>query len=333
MTRISLLSVCLLTPFIVFTQQAPNEANRFLTSLNNEQRTKIMLPFDHAYRDDWHFLPGAMWERPGLRLGDLSSEQERHFHDLLRTSLSASGYAKTRQIMSLEHVLIDLGGDPDFRDPGHYHIEFYGDPRSDSLWAWSCEGHHVALHFTHVGGNVSLTPRFFGANPATIPAGPRKGERTLAEEQDLGFALINALNPDQRRIAIFRNEAFPDIVTANKSEVTSLAPVGIPARTMTQEQQKLLWRVLEVYLSAMPEALAAQRMEALQQDPFGEIHFGWAGSTIPGKPHYYRIQGRSFLIEYDNIQNDANHIHTVWRDFDGDFGRDLLLEHYRKHHK
>ncbi|MDX1477458.1 MAG: DUF3500 domain-containing protein [Saprospiraceae bacterium] len=331
MKYVTLLAI-ILAAFQIQAQQSEDPAVRFLSALSDAQRASIMLPFDHDLRDDWHFLPGAMVQRPGLMLGQLSPEQEVQFLELLRASLSASGYTKTMQIMSLELVLIEMGQDADFRDPGKYHVEFYGNPETDSIWAWSFEGHHVALHFTHIGDQVSMAPRFFGANPATVPAGSRQGERTLAEEQDLGFALLNALTEEQRSMAIFRQQALPDIVTANESQVKPFDPVGIPARDMTSGQRQLLEQLLQAYLSAMPEALANSRMAALRTESFDDIRFGWAGATEPGKPHYYRIQGKSFVVEYDNIQSGANHIHTVWRDFDGDFGRDLLREHYRTYH-
>ena len=184
-----------------------------------------------------------------------------------------------------------------------------------SLWAWSFEGHHISLNFTVVNGEISMAPRFFGVSPATIPSGSRKGERTLALEEDLGLELIQEMTPDQQKKAIIREEVFPDIVTSNASKVDPLELVGIKMNELNKDLQNTLILLIDTYLSNMPEELSEKRMKALEKESFGEIRFSWAGATELGKGHYYRIQGKSFLIEFDNTQNNANHIHSVWRDF------------------
>jgi len=227
-----------------------------------------------------------------------------------------------------------MGGNPVVRDPEKYFTAFYGNPERDSLWAWSFEGHHISLNFTVLNDQISMAPRFFGANPAIIPAGKRKGERTLDKEEDYGLELINSMSDSQKQKALFRENAFFDITTTNAPEVDPPEPVGIEMKDLNPAQQNILVNLINEYLSAMPTDLAAKRMENLEKEEFGKIRFGWAGATNLGEPHYYRIQGKTFLVEFDNTQNNANHIHTVWRDFDGDFGRDLIREHYRtsEHH-
>lgn len=304
----------------------------FLNALNDGQKEKVQYAFDDATRETWHFFPASMYSRPGIAIGELDEHQRALFHVVLRHSLSAAGYDKTQRIIGLEKVLAELEGNPEFRDPGKYFIAFYGDPQTDDPWGWSLEGHHLSLNFTIVGKEVSMTPRFLGANPATVPSGPQKGDRILAAEEDLGFQLVNALAPEQRTRAIFQDHAPDDIVTANASEVSALDAMGIPAGELTPDQKDILTDLLVVYLSFMPGDLALERMQQLRSEDFDAIRFAWAGALAPGKPHYYRVQGRSFLIEFDNIQDNANHIHTVWRDFDGDFGRDLLREHYEREH-
>lgn len=319
--------------FLAFNLLNNNPTISFLNSLTKEQREKAQLPFDDLSRTSWHFLPGAMWPRAGVQLGELNEEQKELFLKQLRTSLSEIGYGKVTKIMDLENVLLELGqGDANFRDSNKYFVTFYGNPEKDSLWAWSFEGHHLSLNFSILNDKISIAPRFMGASPATINEGKRKGQRTLANEDDLGLQLINSLSEDQKQKAIFQKTSFADIITSNASEVGPLNPVGIKMEDLYNDQQLVLVNLLKEYLSSMPKALAEQRMENLKMEDFDAIRFGWAGATVIGQPHYYRIQGKTFLVEFDNTQNNANHIHLVWRDFEGDFGRDLIKEHYQHSH-
>jgi hypothetical protein len=327
------LTIALSIGFIRLNRNDPTIS--FLKSLNDEQLSRLIMPFDDMSRNDWHYLPGMMWPRPGLKIDELNDKQKVEFSQMLQSFLSKSGYDKTQEIIELENVLVELGGNPDFRDAGAYFIAIYGNPRKDSLWSWSFEGHHLSLNFTLLNGKLSTTPRFFGASPATIPEGSRKGERTLHREEDLAFELINALSNHQKEAAVFQSVPFTDIVTTNATEVGPLRPVGIEANRLNAEQKNLLKQLLKEYLSSIPKDLAIERESKINDEEFDEIRFGWAGALKKGQGHYYRIQGKSFLIEFDNTQNNANHIHTVWRDFDGDFGRDLIREHYKNsdHHK
>lgn len=311
-----------------------NIAEQFLNTLNSEQKKKTLLAFDNSSKSDWHYLPAASYPLAGISLKELNNEQEELLFKLLRSSLSETGYSKTKQIISLEEVLAELSGNSSYRDPEQYYVAFYGHPEKDGLWAWAFQGHHLSLNFTVSEGKMSVAPRFMGANPATIKTGKRKGERTLANEEDLGLQLINALSAEQKDKAIFSERAPYDIVTGTSREVDPLKPVGLKLQEMSAANQQLLLQLIDEYLTTMPDELAEKRMKKLEKEEAGEIRFGWAGATEPGRGHYYRIQGKSFLVEFDNTQNSANHIHSVWRDFDGDFGRDLIREHYESssHH-
>lgn len=326
--------IALLLPALLIANQlsADEPAVEFLNSLSEGQREKALFPFNDESKTSWHFLPGASWPRSGIQLHELSHQQTHLFSELLKSFLGTTGYDKTQKIIELENVLAEIQGRPDYRDPGKYYIAFYGDPENDSLWAWSFEGHHLSLNFSILNNNVSIAPRFMGANPATIREGNRKGERTLAREEDLGYALLNDLSENQKLNAIFQETAFRGIVTSNESEIVPPKPVGIRMDDLNMKQQIILADIISEYLSSMPPELAKERMENLKEEEFDNIRFGWAGSQEKGKPHYYRVQGRSFLIELDNTQNNGNHIHSVWRDFDGDFGRDLIREHYQTSH-
>jgi len=311
-----------------------NPTIRFLESLESEQLSQLIMPFDDLSRKDWHYLPAKMWPKTGLKLGELNNDQKIAFSQMLQSFLSKSGYDKTQKIIELENILAESEGDPDLRDEGAYFIAIYGNPRTDSLWAWSFQGHHISLNFTQSNGKLSTAPRFLGASPATITEGSRKGERTLDREEDLAMELINALSDQQKEEAVFQDISFIDIVTTNATEVSPLRPVGIEANKLNAQQKDLLKQLLKEYLSSIPRNLAVERESKINDEEFDEIRFGWAGALTKGQGHYYRIQGKTFLIEFDNTQNDANHIHTVWRDFDGDFGMDLIREHYlnSKHH-
>lgn len=304
----------------------------FLKSLTQAQRNKTQMPFNDESKVLWHYIPSSMFPRSGIQLNELDSNQKSKLDDLLKTFLSETGYTKTMKIIDLENILLEMSGDSIMRNPESYSVAFYGNPEEDSLWAFSFEGHHISLNFTIHDGKVENAPRFFGANPAKIPAGPREGERTLQKEEDLGFELINSLSEEQREMAIFQQEPFFDIVTGKSAEVEPLSPVGIMYGHLNRNQQLIFLKLLDEYLSTIPAEQAEKRMKSIMDEELNDLRFGWAGATVLGEGHYYRIHGKSFLIEFDNVQNEANHIHTVWRDFDGDFGRNLIREHYEKSH-
>jgi hypothetical protein len=197
-----------------------SKAIKFLQSLNNEQREKTQFEFEDSSKSKWHYLPGATWERAGIQIYELNESQKELLFSLLQDFLSEAGYTKTKRIIALEEVLVQLGGSSFVRDPEKYFAAFYGNPERDSLWAWSFEGHHISLNFTVLNDHISMAPRFFGANPATIPHGKRKGERTLDKEEDYGLELINSMSASQKQKAIFRKNAFFDITTTNAPEVT-----------------------------------------------------------------------------------------------------------------
>ncbi len=307
-------------------------ANNLLASLDADQRATAGLDFNAAERVDWHFIPK---ERKGLSMLDMSPDQHHLVHALLSASLSRTGYGKTATVMSLEAVLRKLeeaaGGNPftSMRDPLRYHVTFFGAPSEDGDWAWSFEGHHVSLNFTVVAGDATAsTPLFLGANPHRVPSGPREGLRALGREEDLARTLLESLDDEQRKKALLGDEAPRDIFSSNQPRVERQVPRGVPASALGEEQRELLDALIDEYAGNVPPDLAAKR-RAQVKAAGNAIHFAWIGPGEPGAPHYYRVQAPNFVIEYDNVQNAANHSHTVWRDFDGDFGRDLLAEHHR----
>ena len=315
-------------------------AKNFLINLDGEQREQAVFAFDAQERDDWHFIPKQ--DRKGLPLKAMRSDQMHLVHLLLSTSLSRTGYGKVLTIMSLEEVLRDLESKSDppgrflhLRNPLLYYMTVFGEPSDEGTWGWSLEGHHVSLNFTFVDGQVSSTPTFLGANPHQVLAGPRKGLRALAHEEDQARDLLLLLDGDQKARAILQEKPPADIFTSAKREVEFEAPArGLAAKGMSADQKKALRALIEGYIQNMPEDLAAKRRAQLEGADFDSLHFAWIGGVEkgPGTPHYYRVQAPTFLIEYDNVQNGANHSHTVWRDYNGDFGRDLLREHHTRSH-
>ena len=308
-------------------------ANRFLDGLTPEQRARAALPYDGDERTRWHYVPTEQHPRQGVPIKEMTEAQRKLAHDLLKTGLSQRGYATATAIMQLEAILSDIensGGRKGrfSRDPEVYFFTVFGKPAAKGVWGWRVEGHHVSLHFSVSDGTaVASSPTFFGSNPAEVREGPRKGLRLLADEEDSARALLAALNESQRKAAIMADVAPNEMVTANSPKANPLDPAGVLASELNEQQRAILMQLIKVYTSKMSDDLAAERIARLEKAGLDQIRFAWAGETERGKKHYYRIQGPTFLIEYDNAQNDGNHIHSVWRDFAGDFGRDLLREH------
>jgi hypothetical protein len=306
-------------------------AGKWLTSLTPEQRQQAVFAFDSDERLKWHFIPNESFPRNGLTFKEMSEAQRALAHDLLKTGLSSRGYLTATSIMELENVLRAIEGGGRFaRDHEAYRIAVFGTPGDKAAWGWRLEGHHLSVRFDVVGGSATASsPAFFGSNPAEVRDGPQKGTRVLGAEEDAARALLDSLDGTQRTAAIITTDAPGDIVTMIAPKVDPLSPVGIKAAALTGPQRQRLMDLIDVYAGLMAPDVAAERMERLRKGGLDDIAFAWAGDTVKGKKHYYRIQGPTFLVEYDNTQNDGNHIHSVWRDFNGDFGRDLLREHLK----
>jgi hypothetical protein len=301
--------------------------SQLLAAIPEAERSKAQRPFADADRFDWHYTPRS---RNGVSLKELDARGRESVHALLRVALSSAGYRKVQHIIELENVLREIELTGWGRDPERYHLTVYGRPDAKAAWGWRFEGHHLSLNFTLAGDHaVADTPSFLGANPARVRKGRHAGLRALGEEEDAGLALLASLSAAQRAEAIFSADTFGEILTRNAARVDPLKPVGIPAARLDEAQRARLQRLIEVYAGALEPALAAARLARVRAGGMDSIRFGWAGATESGRPHHFRIQGAHFLIEYDASQSDGNHIHTVWRDFQGDFGRDLLREHYQ----
>jgi Protein of unknown function (DUF3500) len=305
-------------------------ANRFLAALDPNQRGKATFPFESGERLNWHFIPK---ERKGLPLREMAAYQKHLASALLAAGLSRTGYIKALTIMSLEDVLKIIESDSgETRNPEKYYFSVFGNPSDSGTWGYRIEGHHLSQNYTVVNGKVIDGPSFFGANPAEVREGPRKGLRTLAGEEDLGIELIHTLDEQQQKVAIVDPTAYRDILTAaSRKAALQGQPSGLAASKMNANQFDALMALMEEYARNVPDELAELRVAQINRAG-RHIHFAWSGGIDRGDPHYYRVQAASFLIELDDTQDDANHIHSVWRDFTGDFGEDLLHQHYQGSH-
>jgi len=301
-------------------------ADAFLKTLTPQQRERATFAYDSKERLNWHYIPR---ERKGLPLRDLEGDARKAAHALIQASLSESGYDQALNVMSLEETLYLLEtGDRETRrerrDPEKYYFSIFGTPSLKGTWGWRLEGHHLSLNYTITDGEVvASTPEFFGANPALIDAGPKRKIRALGPEEDIARQILLLADSKQAKQLHLSPKAPDDIRSRGTLQPSTDPPVGLPVSKMSPAQKKLMSRLLNEYLKNMPADVSAERRAAIEKAGVGKIHFAWWGSKKPNERHAYRVQGPTFLIEYNNTQNDANHLHTIWRDMGGDFNLPL----------
>jgi hypothetical protein len=230
--------------------------------------------------------------------------------------------------LQLERILGELENNPEYRDPGQYFVSIFGTPSSEAPWGWRFEGHHLSLNFSTLGAEIAVTPAFWGSNPAKVPEGTYAGWRVLNAEIDMARSLMATFSDDQLSTVVIATDAPRDIITGNSREARLDAFEGLSYADMNQEQRGHLWALVELFAHNLKSDIAQTELDRIEEAGLENLHFAWAGSREEGAAHYYRIHGPVTLIEYDNTQNNANHIHTVWRDLADDFGRDILRAHY-----
>ncbi|HWE37004.1 MAG TPA: DUF3500 domain-containing protein [Isosphaeraceae bacterium] len=302
-------------------------AGRYVAALDDEQKAKGVFDFDSPERTNWHFIPRP---RKGLPIKEMTSAQRALAFGLLRTGVGADGFLKATTIMSLEAILKELEqGRGPVRDPELYYVSIFGKPSEGGKWGWRIEGHHLSLNFLIEDGKiVSATPAFFGSNPGEVRQGPRKGLRTLGDLEDRALRLLQSLDDDQKKVAVVAEKAPPEIKSGGmKGETGGLsargpddAPEGIAYRKLSDSQRMMLKTLLESYAHEMPPEVAVAWLNEIQQAGPDAIHFAWMGPGDRSQGHAYKVQGPTFLIEFNNTQNGANHIHSLWRNRLGDFG-------------
>ncbi len=321
----------------VYSQGMVTAAKSFINSLSKEQQAKAIYPFDIDERYNFHFFP--IEDRKGISFNELNEQQQKAAFDLLKTCLSESSMKKVKQIMQMEVLLKEIEKrkpEDHFRDPGKYNVTIFGIPGDNTIWGWRFEGHHVCYNFSAnkkelVGG----TPGFFGANPGIVLDGPSKGLEVLKDETNEGFELLHALTATQLKSALFDSVAPKEIITFTNRKAMIEHPAGISYSELDVKQQQLLLQLIRLYVNRYTKIFADDMLKTIQQAGLENIKFAWAGSQqkVLGNPYYYRIQGPTVIIEYDNTQNNANHVHTIVRDLKNDFGGDLLLQHYKESHQ
>ena len=306
----------------------------FLESLSTEQLEKATFHYLDGERIFWYYPP---MNRHGLALRDMENSQRKLAMAIIEKTLDPLAYNRTKQIIDHETILGTVEKEAGIisfrRDPELYYWTIFGNPRGEDPWGWRVEGHHVSLHFSIWGEDViATTPFFFGANPAEVLKGDQAGLRILSNREDMAIELINSLDSEQRTRAIVEDAAPWDILTYNSSKPVVPKEEGLPGAHMNGTQQEILMSLITEYVTQVRSDISQDKLSAIQKQGVGNVHLAWAGKTEPFKPHYYRIHSGNFLIEYDNVQNDANHIHSVIRDVENDFAQDVMREHLLTYH-
>jgi hypothetical protein len=329
-------------------------ASAFLGALTEEQRKQACYGLGDERRS-WSYLPAR--DRDGLPIGALDAGQRKLGHDLIVTGTSMPAYAKVLSVIAMEHLLQvmapeSLGG---LFDPDRYCFKVFGSP-GEAAWGWQFAGHHVSLNFTVVDGRyVSPTPCMLGSQPASFGM-----LAPLADDEELGFRLVNSLDAAQRHAAIIHHRPPPDlaarmvpkigeterpdavffpepdyVISDEERDILSYvraSPKGIPASGLNQPQFDSLAALVGAFVRRLPDEVAGAQMHDLERAGMDTLTFAWAGGTSPGDRHYYRVQGPTLLIEHDNTQGNGTHIHSAWRNPADDFGDDVLAAHYRAYH-
>lgn len=331
-TRRTVLAAAALLPFgsasaqtVDAAQRIADAANRFLVILDDGQRRKAMIAFESPNRLDWHYIPRS---RSGLALGEMRPNQADAARALFATVLNQRGLDLLDGVRLLEGVLREQQGS--FRDPARYYVSVFGTP-GRFPWGWRFEGHHLSLNVAlPAPGYVAVTPFFTGAHPATVRDGPHRGFRLLGASEDIARRIMAGLNDQQRQTATIANRSFGEIVASPQREQDLGNPRGLLLGEMTGAQRTLVEALMDRFLGTLASDLLAQQKQRVLEQGLVTFRFAWAGSLTPGEAHYFRVHGPVTLIEHDNTQNGANHVHAVWRDLAADFGHDALADHYRQ---
>ncbi len=311
-----------------------DSARRFLASLDSNQRDKATYHYLDGERIFWYYPP---LNRHGLPLRDMTEQQRTLALELLATGLTEETNRQANLIIEHELVLGPLEVEWDqvtfVRDPKLYYWTVFGDPGRPDPWGWRVEGHHLSVHYSVWGDQViAVTPFFLGANPAEVRKGPKEGLRILGRREDLAIELIGSLDAGQRGKAVIHDKAPWDILGYNTSKQPIHDDEGLAARDMNGAQQEILMTLIAEYVHGAPAPVAEERLATIRESGIDDFHLVWAGGLDRSRDHYYRIHGGNFIVEFDNIQNGANHIHSVWRDVENDFAADVLRDHRLMYH-
>tara|TARA_B100000378_G_C18028636_1_gene406764 strand:+ start:396 stop:1382 length:987 start_codon:yes stop_codon:yes gene_type:complete len=314
--------------------QMTEACSNFLYSLNSDQKAKTVYSYLDGERIFWYYPP---LNRHGLPLREMDAKQRQLAYAVMASGLTDKSYEQAKLIIEHEDILGPLEVEQDkvtfLRDTERYYFTIFGEPGGSDPWGWRVEGHHVCLNYSIWNDKViAVTPFFFGANPAEVRKGPKNGLRILGDREDLAFELMESLDAGQQSKAIIYDEAPLDILTYNSSKVSLPREEGLPASRMSGTQQEMLMALVTLYVSQVRSDVAQERLDAFKTDGIDGIHLAWAGPVDKSKAHYYRLHGGDFLVEFDNRQDGANHIHSVYRDVENDFASDVLRQHLLLYH-
>ncbi|MBG81547.1 MAG: hypothetical protein CMJ39_12680 [Phycisphaerae bacterium] len=309
-----------------------DSAKAFIESLDDEQMAQAVYSFEDSKRLHWMYLPGA---RAGLPLRDMNKDQRKRANDLLATMLSEHGMRDLEGIYAMELALREQsrrrGHEDPTRDPDQYELAIFGTP-GEPIWAWHYEGHHLSLNFTHINEEVCVTPLFIGVAPFELPEGPLQGTRVLGDESDLAFKFMQSLDDEQRKQAILSDRTPHDILTMPGRENRLNKPEGLKLGTLNMNQKMMAMAILESYARILQGPVAQIELDRITQHGLDNLHFAWMGKLTPDQSHYFRLQGPSFILEYDCVGGDPEHVHMVWHDPERNMGADPLKRHHERHH-
>jgi Protein of unknown function (DUF3500) len=330
-------------------------ANAFLATLSDTQRGAVMFDYpigqttataaqftgsngnnfvgEQFGASVWSNYPISDVPRPGLRMGDLSDSQRAAVMTLLSATLSQRGYQEVQNIMGGDQALADSG--TNFASgTDNYVVSIHGTPSASQRWMWQFGGHHLALNATIQGTTVVDVPMLTGCQPCSYTSSQGLTIQPLQAELDSGFQLVNALDASQQQQAIL-SYAVTDLVLGPGHDGQVLAPEGIPASSLTADQQGMLLNVIGGWVDIMADPATSQRMDQIKAD-LAQTYFAWSGSTTPGSVVYFRVTGPTVHIEFSHqgsggggpggtgVQaGGVNHVHTVYRDPTNDYGRGL----------
>ena len=307
-------------------------AQKLYSSFSTEY---VFLDFNDKRRTQWEFLSVTSVPRTGVSLAKMSNQTKILTQKFLSSLLSSQGYLKINGIMHLDSVISKYFNNSKTNKYGQekYHLTFYGEPSLKKNWGVSFEGHHLSLNFTFADMQISTTPLFLGTNPSSPPHTAYAGWRILSEEEDKAFILLSSLSIEQKKEAILAKKYPKDILTKPKAKQRLSDYWGIPASSLTTQQQNYLINLISEYANNYKNEIAKKTMATIKNE-LHKTYFAWIGNQQSDKPYYYLIHSPSFIIEFHSRKKGKkpSHIHSIWRHKHNDFGEDILQKHLKQKH-